>query len=418
MTKATKPTETTEVAVLAVSHEEYGIEKSKALELTGDLPQKLKERAELVPQYNEILKMDIEAPETAKKATELRKLIKNNRTKGIEVWHSNAKNYFLRGGQFVDAIRRAEVAVNLGMEEALESIEKYAENKAKEAHEAKTQNRIAEVAKYATIDRIEFEFMGEDSFNAFISGLKADFERREEEDRKAREEAEEQERINKLHSERKQEALPYYSFWTEEERLMNFGEVSETDFKTFMERLKKDKAKSDLERIELEREAEKLRAQAAERQRKEEEKAKLRAAREVELRPYIVFIRDYNKLIDKEEADYKKELSEIKKVAELEWEYQRKQEAKVAKELTEARELKARLEAEEKERQAELDRKAEEEREMARKAEAAPTKEKLSAWINKVTITEPPIENELTKDIMTKFENFKNWAKAKIDNHE
>lgn len=47
--------------------------------------------------------------------------------------------------------------------------------------------------------------------------------------------------------------------------------------------------------------------------------------RSEELRPYIVFIRDYNGLIEKDELEYQKELKETKEGAELQWTHDREE---------------------------------------------------------------------------------------------
>jgi len=51
------------------------------------------------------------------------------------------------------------------------------------------------------------------------------------------------------------------------------------------------------------------------------EMMKVIQSRDIELAPYIVFIREYRKLINLDEEAYQKELKEIKKGANLQWEY-------------------------------------------------------------------------------------------------
>jgi hypothetical protein len=105
----------------------------------------LSERDFLVPQYEEVLKMDMEDDDTAKRAKELRMLIVKNRTQGINVWHSTTKEYFLRGGQFVDSIKRKEIAINERMEETLEGIEKFKENRRKKQEVETHEKRVADL---------------------------------------------------------------------------------------------------------------------------------------------------------------------------------------------------------------------------------------------------------------------------------
>jgi len=134
--------------IVKINPTEYGIEESKASELIGNLPQIQKERTELEEQFDEIIKLDIKAPETTIKARELRLLIQKNRTKGIGVWHKTTKDYFLKGGQFVDAIKRREVAINERMENDLEQIEKYAELIEQKRLEALQIERVEMLSKF------------------------------------------------------------------------------------------------------------------------------------------------------------------------------------------------------------------------------------------------------------------------------
>lgn len=112
--------------------------------------------------------MDIENPETAKIARELRLKIRDNRTKGIDVWHKTTKDFFLKGGQFVDAIKRVEIAVNQRMEENLESIEKYFENKEKERKAKLNEERLSILEPYSEFVPFGINF-GEISEELFAS---------------------------------------------------------------------------------------------------------------------------------------------------------------------------------------------------------------------------------------------------------
>ena len=49
----------------------------------------------------------------------------------------------------------------------------------------------------------------------------------------------EEKRVAELHNERRELALPFIAYWDEFEKTLNFGEVSESDFNNFMERIQK-----------------------------------------------------------------------------------------------------------------------------------------------------------------------------------
>ena len=351
---------------LIISPSKYGIEETKASELLGNLPQLKAEREILSTQYNEVVKMDIDNPETSKIARELRLKIRDNRTKGIEVWHKNTKDYFLKGGQFVDAIKRMEIENNLRMEENLEQIEKHEELKQQKLKAERTLKRM-ELLYGFEVSQSQIEDMEDAIFDAFLSGLIA----------KKEEEAKEIKRI-------------------EEERI-----AKEKAEKEYQERI----------RIENER----LKKEV-------EEKRILLAKRNDELRPFIIFIRDYNSLIEMSEDDYQKEFTEIKKGAELQWEFERKEAEKQESERLEqeriAKEL-AEKERIENERIAELQRIEAQRIAEEKKAQKAPDKSKLKSVISELSINLVELKSveskEVLKQLTEKLDAYKKWANEQIE---
>ena len=344
--------------IIKVNPEEYGIEAKKASELTGNLPQIKSERDILSQRYEDVVKMDIENPETAKIARELRLKIRDNRTKGIDVWHKTTKDFFLKGGQFVDAIKRVEIAVNQRMEENLESIEKYFENKEKERKAKLNEERLSILEPYSEFVPfgINFGEISEEEFTKILNGSKLQFEAKLEEERKVEEERLRIEKITKLHYERKEQLLPLWQFL--DDTTINFGELSEELFASI-------KSVANAKKVDYEAEQERIRV----------ENEKL-AAEKAEL-----------------EAKAKKEREEK---AALEAELQAKKEAE-AKALKEAAE------------------KAEKELIEAEKLAKAPIKKQMSVWVNSFELPTTEIQNEKVDLIKQKFEAFKNWSLKEIE---
>ena len=344
--------------IIKVNPEEYGIEAKKASELTGNLPQIKSERDILSQRYEEVVKMDIENPETAKIARELRLKIRDNRTKGIDVWHKTTKDFFLKGGQFVDAIKRVEIAVNQRMEENLESIEKYFENKEKERKAKLNEERLSILEPYSEFVPfgINFGEISEEEFTKILNGSKLQFDAKLEEERKVEEERLRIEKITKLHYERKEQLLPLWQFL--DDTTINFGELSEELFASI-------KSVANAKKVDYEVEQERIRV---ENEKLTTEKAAL-------------------------EAKAKKEREEK---AALEAELQAKKEAE-AKALKEAAE------------------KAEKERIEAEKLAKAPIKKQMSVWVNSFELPTTVIQNEKVDLIKQKFEAFKNWSLKEIE---
>ena len=148
----------------------------------------------LIQQYNEAVKLDVEHPESADKAKEVRLRIRDNRTKGIEKWHKSNKEVFLRGGQFVDAVKRKYADENKDMEAKLMEIEKWKEIQEEKAKEQRRQERFTIIKDYVDQEPSGIADMDDATFEVFAKGLKQKWE---DDQKAAKEAAEEQERIRK-----------------------------------------------------------------------------------------------------------------------------------------------------------------------------------------------------------------------------
>ena len=366
---------------IQVKPQEFGIEPKKANELIGNLPQIKKEREVLEKQFNEVVKMDIENPETSKIASELRKLVKKNRTQGIAVWHKTTKDFFLKGGQFVDAIKRMEVAVNERMENDLEQIEKYAEIKEQkilDELEAKRKQTAEPYSEFLPFG-IDIRNITDEDFEKLINGAKLQLEAKLEAEKRDEQERLENERLDKLEQNRRFELAPYTQFITESPQLR---EMSDSDYEKLLKSLKvaKKEYEAEQEKIRVENERLKKEAEAKEKALElERKKAKEEA--------------------DKREAERQAELkAEREKQAKLEAELKAKREAE--------------YKAEQERKDAELKAKKE-----AEKLAKAPIKKKMQVWIDSFIIPNIDVENESTKEIKAKFESFKNWAKKECEKY-
>lgn len=344
-----------------VKPEDFNIDKKSALELTKDLTQVIKERSVLEAQYAEAVKTEI-TPENIEVFRKLRLKIRDNRTKGIEPWHRTNKDYFLRGGQFIDAIKRMQVAINERMEDNLKEMEDHFVNLEKERISELHESRVAILNEYDyDTSSGQFGELSEDLFQAMVNLAKDQQEKRKEEERLLEEKRKEEERKAAEIAMRKDKLLPYGMFL---DPGVAIESISEVEFNAYLERL--EKAKADF--LKEKEEAEKKAKEAEEKRKKaEKEAAALRA-----------------------EAEAKA-----------------KEEARVAAELKAAEARKA-----EEERQ----KKLEEERK-AQELLKAPRKEKLKAWL--LSFSHQPYagedNDEIALEIMSKFNGFLNWAEKQID---
>lgn len=361
--------ENTLEATLVINPIEYGIEKSKANELIGNLPQIQAERAILEDQYSEVITLDIKDPATAKRARDLRLLIRDNRTKGINIWHSTTKEFFLKGGQFVDAIKRKEIAVNERMEANLETIEKHFENLEKERKDKLNADRVSQLEPYNAFVPMGLNFgdISEEEFAKILNGARLQYEQEQAEEAKAEAERKRIEESRKLHNERKDLLIPVWQFL--DDNTIHFGELSREEFESIKLAATSKQTAHELEQEKIRKENDRL--------AKEKEESDKKAA--------------------KERAEQDKKLQAEKDAkAKLEAELQAKKDA-------EAKAEKERIAEEEKQKKE------------AAKLAKAPIKKQLNAWVNSFEIPTTAIENDKTELIQAKFEAFKRWSLAEIE---
>ena len=368
--------------LLLVDPSKFGIQESSVKTLIGNLPEIKTERDELVKEFNSVVKLDIEDKSTSKIARELRLKIKDNRTKGLEVWHTKSKEFFLKGGQFIDAIKREESAINKEMEDKLSEIENYFEIKEKERKAKLNSERIEMLEPYNSFVPIGLNFgeISEEEFQKVLNGAKLQYNQMIEEEEKAEKERIRLAEIERLNSVRRELAMPYYFFWSEYEKQINFGEQSENDFIAFLERIKKAKADYDLKQEEIRRENKRL----AEEKRTAEENAK------------------------KEREEVERKLEQQRKEQEEVLRKEREKQAELEAQLEAKR--KAELEAENKRIKEEQEKKKEAER-LAK----APIKNQLNAWVNSFEIPETNVDNDVSKLIKDKFNAFKDWSLTQVE---
>lgn len=337
--------------------------------------------AEWERKIKEIKVTDVSQSAEMKMNREGRLFLKGKRLE-VESTRKQLKEESLRKGQTIDSI--AKILKNLiePLEEECEKNEKFKELKEAEEKLERKNERLNKLIPYnVAVDANLIGDMSNEMFDNYYNGVVKSHNDRIEAEAKA-----EADRLAALEAERKRQ-------------------------------------------LAIEAENKRLKAEA-------EAKEKRNAIRSKELHPYIMFIRDYNKLLNMDEAEYKKELHDIDRGARDHYAYEAKKkieieaaEAKAAEERK-ANEEKLRLErlqrekieaelkakqlAEEKAKQ-EAETKLKAERVAAEKAAKAPIKKQLSVWVESFSITTPTTSNETTKTIQEKFEAFKKWAKTQVD---
>ncbi len=192
----------TETAIVKVNASDYGLDSTKAQEIESMFTPMLEKMKALEGEYNQILKLEI-SPETCAQAKELRLKYVKVRTATAEI-HKNLKDFYLKGGRFVDGWKNAQLFASQQIEETLKKIETHYEILEAERKEKLKTERTALIQQYVQdVNTFMLAEMSEDAFQLLLAGSKHQYEMRiaaekkAEEDRIAREkaEAEERERI-------------------------------------------------------------------------------------------------------------------------------------------------------------------------------------------------------------------------------
>lgn len=384
--------------LVLVNPKEFGLEDGQANEIIGNLPELIEDRKLIDTEYQEVMEMDDEDPEKEKIAREVRIKYQKHRTQGIGKWHKIKKDVFLRGGQFVDALNRDQVTINQDKESKLMEIEKRAEILEKKRLEELQAKRVELLSQYVEdAEERDLASMQEDVWEPYLASKKKEYEDRLESEKKAEEERIEQERKVKLYNERKEQLIPFWSHLKEDHKSADLGELTEEDFNIILNEAKKatikhekeqEKIRAENERLRKEREAAEAKAKKEREEAEAREKARIEAEKEKE--------RIANEKAEAERKAYEERIAKQK--AEAEKLLQEKLEREEA-------ELKAKKEAEEAEK----------------KAKMAPDKDKLNNAIEELSL---PTPNDLTRSIQTfetlkelqsKLEGYKKWAKTLIE---
>jgi len=344
--------------IFEVNPKEFGLEETKAQDIANQFKPMLDKMIELEKEFNDVIKLDVEDPKTSKIAKELRLKYVKVRTGTAEI-HKQQKAFYLAAGKYIDGWKNTQIFASQDIEQKLEKIEKYVEEKEKQRIYELNKKRIELVHEYEVdATHLNLGSMTDNVFEIYLEGLKLQHNNKKEAERKA---AEEQQRREKLHDERRQLVMPYMSFLPTQYHWCNYAEIDNEEFDTLLNNLKASKEKHDKEQEAQRFENERLQKEAEEKQKQLDAERKERERLETELK------------VKKEEAD--------KKLREEHFE-------------------------------------AEKKRKEAEKLAKAPLKKQLENWVDTFSCGETPEtlhQNNLANEILSTFWKFKSWAKKEIE---
>lgn len=215
----------------------------------------------------------------------------------------------------------------------------------------------------------------------------------------------ERERVAKINDERKAALAPY----VEDITALNLGEMDADVWDAYFST----KKKAHEDRIESERVAEleriaKAKAEAEEQERIRVENLRLKEEAEKREKEILAERKKQDEALAKERAEAERVRMEEQRKANEKLEAERKEREKLEAELQE----KNRLEALAKKEKADAELKAQKE---AEKAAKAPVKKQLKTWVDGFSLPPRNIDNEVSREIVSKFIAFKAWADKQVD---
>jgi len=345
---------------------ESGVEATTAKTLQDSFLPFFTQAQEWAEKAGQLVVTNASQVQLMKDARQARLMLKEIRVNADKT-RKSLKEDSLRYGKAVQGVYNVIEYLIVPIEQHLEKQENFvkiqeAEQKAK--LKLQREDELRTYAQYVPFG-IDLANMTDEDYQKVFSGAKLQFEAAIEAKQRAEKERVEREIAIKLHNDRKNTIIPYWSYLSDSQKSVDFSTLSESEFELLILFCKTEKEKDDKIQAEIKAENQRL-AEKLEAERAEREKA-LKIERE--------------------------------KQAELERELQAKKDA----------EAKA---------QAEKERSERAEKAAARKAAKAPDKEKMHRVIESLTLTfdVKDAESKITaQNIIARFEAFKAFAQSEIE---
>lgn len=245
-------TPTTEI--VKVNASEYGLEESKALEVSQMFKPMLDKMVELETQFNDLVVLE-RTKENCALAKELRMSYVKVRT-GTAAIHKDLKDFYLKGGRFVDAWKNTQIAASQGKEAKLKEIEDHFFNIEKEKINKIAIERTEMLNKYG-VDIVpkDIGYMEQPIWDNLLAGAKHTYDLRIEAERKEEETRLAAEKKKLTYESRKDKLIPYSQFG-----LLNklTQDTTEEEFKNLISAGMSMKADFDKEQLQIKKENERL----------------------------------------------------------------------------------------------------------------------------------------------------------------
>lgn len=158
--------------IMKIDPSEYGLTDETAKNIQLQFAPMLQRMVELEEDFNAVMALPVEDPETAQKAKEVRLKYVKARTTTADI-HKTQKAFYLNGGRFVDGWKNAQVFASQGKEDALLHVETYFEIKERDRINALSIERRELIRTYVDdAETANYGIMDQGVWDAFLMGKK------------------------------------------------------------------------------------------------------------------------------------------------------------------------------------------------------------------------------------------------------
>ena len=252
--------------LVKINAKDYGLEETKAKEISDMFQPMLETMVELEKEYNDVIKGEM-SPENCIEAKALRLKYVKVRTGTAEI-HKKLKAFYLLGGRFVDGWKNAQLMASEGIEGKLMSIEKHYENLEIERAIKLQEKRAKELEKFE-VDFIPGNLgeMQDELWSNYLTGTKTNYDAAKEQERVVEEARIQEEKENTLQRMRMIEISPLSEFidnWNE----IDLGKTEQAVYDGLFSDAKKKKADHVIKQEQIRKDNLRLQREAEQREEK------------------------------------------------------------------------------------------------------------------------------------------------------
>jgi len=264
--------------LVKINAKDYGLEESKAKEISDLFQPMLDKMVELENEFNDIAARKI-SKEVCGEARALRLKYVRVRTGTAEI-HRKLKQFYLQGGRFVDGWKNAQLMASEGIEGKLSSIERHYEILEEKRINDLQNKRVAELEKYgADFIPVNLGAMEPEVWDNYISGVELTHQAKIQAEKDAEEERKQREIEQALHRSRTLEVSPLHEFienyedndWGKMDQKVYAGLLADARGKKSDYQAKQEQIRKDNERLKKEAEAKERKRLADEKKRRDAE---------------------------------------------------------------------------------------------------------------------------------------------------